>query len=90
MSTCCPNCGTPLTVHNDEELLQEIQNLKTLVKSKSKTSDQWLDMKSVCSYTSLSESTIRRAIVNGTLKHSNSTGKLLFKVSWVDRFLEGR
>ncbi|MBC8402368.1 MAG: helix-turn-helix domain-containing protein [Candidatus Marinimicrobia bacterium] len=90
MSTiCCPVCGkiTTFTIDDiDIELLKEIQSIKKLVSSK--THDQWLDMRGVCSYTSLSESTIRRAIVKGTLKHSNSTGKLLFKISSVDRFLE--
>jgi len=37
----------------------------------------------------MSESTIRRAVKRGTLKASQSTGKLLFKVSSVDRWLNG-
>ena len=40
-------------------------------------------------YASVSESTIRRAIVKGNLKSSKVTGRLLFKVSSVDRWLNG-
>ena len=38
-------------------------------------------------YTSVSNSTIRRAVKKGKLKASQSTGKLLFKLSNVDRWL---
>lgn len=89
MSTSCPNCGNPITVSNDEDLIKEIQNLKTLVKGTSKTSDQWMDMKSVCDFTSLSESSIRRAIADSKLRCSSATGKLLFKKQWVEDWLCG-
>ena len=62
------------------ELLNEI---KTLILGK--VNKRWLTIKEVCQYSSVSESTVRRAIRKGTLKASNSTGKLLFKVSSVDR-----
>ena len=62
------------------ELLNEI---KTLILGK--VNERWLTIKEVCQYSSVSESTVRRAIRKGTLKASNSTGKLLFKVSSVDR-----
>ena len=51
--------------------------------------DKWLNIKSVSNYTSLSPSTIRRAVSRGSLKVSKITGKLLFKVSAVDRWLNG-
>ena len=66
------------------ELLNEI---KTLILGK--VNERWLTIKEVCQYSSVSESTVRRAIRKGTLKASNSTGKLLFKVSSVDRWLNG-
>jgi len=87
----CPNCGELISGCNHfliEELLNEIKTIKAMVQSKTK--DHWLDMRGICTYTSLSESTIRRAVVNGTLKCSNVTGKLMFKVSWIDHFLEGK
>ena len=64
------------------ELLNEIKSLIL-----GKVNERWLTIKEVCQYSSLSESTVRRAIRKGTLKASNSTGKLLFKVSSVDRWL---
>ena len=66
------------------ELLNEIKEL-----NHNKKSERWLCIKDVSRYTSMSDSTIRRAVKRGTLKASNSTGKLLFKVSSVDRWLNG-
>ena len=64
------------------ELLEEIKGL-----IKDKVSDRWLNIRKVASYASVSESTIRRAVKRGNLKASQVTGKLLFKVSSVDRWL---
>ena len=64
------------------ELLNEI---KTLILGK--VNERWLTLKEVSDYASVSESTIRRAIVKGNLKSSKVTGRLLFKVSSVDRWL---
>ena len=66
------------------ELLKEIKGL-----IQDKVSDRWLSIRDVCKYTSVSESTVRRAVKRGTLKASHSTGKLLFKVSSVDNWLKG-
>ena len=64
------------------ELLNEI---KTLILGK--VNERWLTIREVAEYTSVSESTIRRAIKKGVLKTSDKTGRLLFKVSDVDRWL---
>ena len=64
------------------ELLNEI---RTLILGK--VNERWLNLRDVSEYTSVSESTIRRAIKKGVLKSSNKTGRLLFKVSDVDRWL---
>jgi excisionase family DNA binding protein len=48
-----------------------------------------MDIKKVARYTSLSISTINRAVANGRLKTSKVTGKLLFKKEWVDGWLNG-
>ena len=66
------------------EMLKEIKGL-----IQDKVSDRWLGIRDVCKYTSVSESTVRRAVKRGTLKASHSTGKLLFKVSSVDNWLKG-
>ena len=51
--------------------------------------DNWLNINAVCNYSSLSPSTIRRAVYKGALKASRITGKMLFKTSEVDRWLNG-
>ena len=51
--------------------------------------DEWMCMKDVVKYTKLSDSTIRRAITRGVLKASHRTGKLLFRVTDIERWLNG-
>jgi len=73
--------------------MTEIRTIEILSEIKDKLNDKlthsWVNIKQVCNYTSLSESTIRRAIQKGALKVSTTTGKLLFKISDVDRWLNG-
>ena len=71
----------------------EIRIMEMLIEMKKimegNISDKWMNMKDVCNYTSVSESTIRRAVKRGTLKASHSTGRLLFKQSNIDNWLKG-
>jgi len=69
----------------DDVLREVTQHLKTIRELKD---DSWMSIKTVSIYSSLSESTIRRAINKGHLKVYRSTGKLLFKRSEVDRWLK--
>jgi len=62
-----------------------LDELKTIVQDKSK--NRWMDIKEACKYASVSDSTLRRAVAKGELKVSKATGKLLFKIDWVDRWL---
>jgi excisionase family DNA binding protein len=71
----------------DFKIIEILNDIKSMIENKSL--NRWMDIKEVSEYTSLSNSTIRRAIQRGMLKASNSTGKLLFKVSNVDRWLNG-
>ncbi|MFC1785712.1 helix-turn-helix domain-containing protein [Candidatus Neomarinimicrobiota bacterium] len=48
-----------------------------------------MNLKELSNYTSLSESTIRRAIKKGQLKCSIRTGKLLFNITDAKRWLNG-
>ena len=66
------------------EMLEELKSLLIV-----QHHNKWMNIKEVCNYTSVSESTIRRAIKRGTLKASNQTGRLLFKYNDVDRWLKG-
>ena len=68
-------------------IIEMLNEMKDMIEGK--VSDKWLNIQDVCNYTSVSESTIRRAGKRGTLKASHSTGKLLFKVSSVDKWLKG-
>ena len=54
-----------------------------------KVSKGWLDLTAASKYCSLSPSTIRRSIRSGQLKTSKSTGKLMFKIEWLDKWLKG-
>lgn len=68
-------------------LIELLNEIKTLILGK--VNERWLTLKEVSDYASVSENTIRRAIVKGNLKSSKVTGRLLFKVSSVDRWLNG-
>ena len=66
-------------------VIELLNDIKVLIKDK--TVDRWININEVSRYTSVSSSTIRRAVKKGKLKASQSTGKLLFKLSNVDRWL---
>ena len=69
------------------KILEELNDIKSMIKQSKKLG--YMDMKQVVQYSSTSASTIRRAIAKGELKSSKKLGKLLFKVEWVDRWLNG-
>ena len=73
-----------IKLHSIEVQLNRIEK-----KIDGKYSRKFLDINQVAHLTSLSQSTIRRAIKRGELKCSKKLGKLLFKVEWVDRWLNG-
>ena len=66
-------------------LLEKLDEIKSILTGR--TNDKWLKIDEVCRYSSISDSTIRRAVRRGTLKVSTSTGRLLFKKSNVDKWL---
>ena len=49
----------------------------------------WVDLKEACDYCGLSASTIRRYIRSGQLRCSKTSGKLMFKIEWLDKWMEG-
>jgi len=69
----------------DYQIKGVLEELRTIVQTKS--GNRWMDINEVVHYTSLSESTIRRAVRTGELKVSKATGKLLFKIDWIDKWL---
>ena len=64
-------------------ILKEIENINSI------SNDKWLTIKQTVVYTGLSDSTIRRAVRKGILKPGNRGGKLVFKRSNIDRWLQG-
>ena len=49
----------------------------------------YMTIKEVSDFLKISDSTIRRNVQKGTLKCSNATGKLLFKVKDIEAFING-
>ena len=47
----------------------------------------YLNLNETINYTGLSKSTLVRAIQKGELKVSKSSGRLLFKTAWIDKWL---
>ena len=68
-------------------ILETLEELKSLIKTNHH--NKLMNIREVCDYTSVSESTIRRAVKKSVLKASNQTGRLLFKRINVDNWLEG-
>ena len=67
-------------------ILEQLDEIKSILTGK--MNDKWMTIKEVTQYSNLSESTIRRASKRGVLKASQSTGRLLFKKSNVDKWLQ--
>ena len=71
----------------ETRLLHTLNEIKYFIKNE--TNNRWLDIKKVAQMTSVSQSTIRRAVQKGELKASHTTGKLLFRVEEIERWLNG-
>ena len=74
-------------IMTEYRLLEQIQDIKELIGgSKVK---KLMTIKDVADYTCLSVTTIRRAVRMGGLKVMRTKGKLLFRISDVNRWLNG-
>lgn len=71
-----------LKLHSIEVQLNRIEK-----KIDGKYSRKFLDINQVADFCSLSISSIRRYAQKGELKCSRKSGKLLFKVEWIDNWL---
>ena len=69
-------------------LLELLQEIKSLISNKP-TEDKWLDIGEAAKYCSVSRSTLRRHISSGSLSASKRTGKILFKKSSLEAWLNG-
>jgi len=70
------------------KILEKLESIERKIDGK--IVDRWITTQDVSQFTGLSISTIRRAILKGHLRCSRNTGKLLFKLSWVNNWIEGR
>ena len=70
----------------EQKISQMLQDIKNLMKD---SNTRYLSLKETSEYTSMSDSTIRRAVQQGALKASHKTGKLLFKITDIERWLNG-
>lgn len=74
-----------MEIQMQNKILEELKEIKSLLTKK--VSDRWLNINEVSDYTSLSHSTLRRAINRAELKVSRKTGKLLFNINDVKKWL---
>ena len=70
----------------NNKLYKKLDEIKNLIVNHTST-DTWLDINQAKQYCSCSISTIRRNIDRGSLKASSKLGKLLFKKSDLDNWL---
>ena len=70
-------------------VLEKLDDLQEGLRSARIKVDAWMDINEACDYTNVSDSTFRRAVRKGELKVSKKTGKLLFRKSSIDRWLNG-
>ena len=76
------------TDHLLKDIKEQLDRIEKVLNEGTSTKT-WVDIKEASSYTSLSVTTLRRAVAKCTLKASRRTGKLLFNRLDVDRFLKG-
>ena len=69
------------------EIKIQLSNIERLVEQ-IVIHDKWITIKDAVDYSSTSESTLRREINKGTLKCSRRTGKILFRRSAIDEWLD--
>ena len=73
---------------SDFRTLEMLQEIKDLIIGKPKE-DNFMDINMASKYTNLSASTLRRAVKNNELEASTKLGKLLFKRSSQESWLNG-
>jgi len=68
-------------------ILNKLNEILAYVRNTNPT--KYIDINEVSEISGVSKSTIRRNVQKGSLKCSNVTGKTLFKVKEVERWLNG-
>ena len=70
---------------NNSRLIETLEKIEKYISEGNR--EKWLNINAVKEYTSLSISKIRRSVANGQLKSSKKAGRLLFKISWIEKWL---
>ena len=68
------------------QILEKLDRIERTISSDHQ--ERWINIKGVQAYSSLSIPKIRRAVAQGEIKVSKNAGKLLFKKSWIDKWLK--
>ncbi len=76
-----------MTYNEIAPIIERLDNIQK--KLDSKQTNKYLSIIQVADLTSLSPSTIRRAVARGELKYSKRIGKLLFQESAVRKWING-
>ena len=70
---------------NNSRLIETLDKIEKHISEGNR--EKWLNINAVKEYTSLSISKIRRSVANGQLRSSKKAGRLLFKISWIENWL---
>ena len=70
---------------NNSRLIETLEKIEKYISEGNR--EKWLNINAVKEYTSLSISKIRRSVANGQLRSSKKAGRLLFKISWIENWL---
>jgi|TARA_B110000008_G_C16607489_1_gene419050 excisionase family DNA binding protein len=68
-------------------IIEKLESLERLIKKTTKADNELMTIKEVAKYSSMSEVSIRRAVQSGVLKPFKDSGKKLFRIDAVDRWL---
>ena len=68
-------------------IIEKLDEILSVLKKRE--NNKWFNIQETIKYSCCSDSTIRRAMKKGELKVCGRPGKLLFKISDVDRWLNG-
>ena len=70
---------------NNSRLIETLEKIEKYISEGNR--EKWLNINAVKEYTSLSVRKIRRSVANGQLKSSKKAGRLLFKITWIEKWL---
>ena len=68
-------------------IIEKLESLERLIKKTTKADKELMTIKEVAKYSSMSEVSVRRAVQKGVLKPFKDSGKKLFRIDAVDRWL---